>query len=144
MKNSILLFFLLLVWGCQSHATKHENYISTANPAVASKDSLVEHDDSTTCTTTGELIDTFEQNNTLFEHFKNGDKYLEWLKVTTKDGKCTALKLEPEEGSHCNGEFEFEDWDEDGFKDQIKHHCYSEVDDEIESAAKLFYLELKN
>lgn len=114
MKSACISAILLLVFSCTPPAPNTE--ATTANAAVPSSDSLnsVTHD--IRCQEKGKLIEQFEQNNAVFERLNNEEKELEWLKITTKDGKCTILD-DIKQANHFS--VTFEDWDKDGYKDRL-------------------------
>ena len=123
MKLLSAIAFIFIVLGCQSPSPKQENTVTTNSSVVAKNDSVpsqfyVEERPQTvvSCDEKGELIEKFEQNNALFQRFKNEKKELEWLKITTKDGKCTIIS---DIGNANHYSVSFEDWDKDGMKDRI-------------------------
>ncbi len=114
MKSACISAILLLVFSCTPPAPKTD--ATTANAAVPTQDSLTAVKQDVRCQEKGKLIEKFEQNNALFERLSNEQKELEWLKITTKDGKCTILD-DIKTANHYS--VTFEDWDKDGFKDRI-------------------------
>ena len=114
MKSACISAILLLVFSCTPPAPKTE--ATTANAAVPKQDSLIAAQQDARCQEKGKLIEQFEQNNALFERLSNEQKELEWLKITTKDGKCTILD-DIKSANHYS--VTFEDFDKDGFKDRL-------------------------
>ncbi len=114
MKSACISALILLVLSCQPPAPKPE---ATTNNAVApTQDSVPTNESNINCQTKGKLIEKFNQNNALFERLSNEEKELEWLKITTNDGKCAILD-DIKTANHYS--VTFEDWDKDGFKDRI-------------------------
>ena len=116
MKYLCIFSFAFFVMACQSSATKQEATTATATPIVAQQDSASAKVNDGKCQRQGKLIEKFEQNNALFERLSNEKEESEWLKVTTKDGKCFIIDSIGKENHH---NVEFEDWDKDGMKDRI-------------------------
>ena len=96
----------------ETNATKAQN-TQTVN---LKKDSIFEHIELTTCQTEGALVEQFEQNNAKFERFQGFQEDFQWVKVTTKDGKCFIIDSIEVGNQHSSS---FEDWDKDGFRDRI-------------------------
>ncbi len=113
MKSACTITLILIVLSCQSPAPKTD---ATMTITAAKADSLTMKSESNLCQEKGKLIEKFEQNNALFERLSNEEKELEWLKITTKEGKCTILD-DIKQANHYS--VEFEDWDKDGFKDRL-------------------------
>lgn len=117
MKSAFIISLIFITFGCQSSAPKQEAATTaTATPVVTQKDSVVETKSTIPCSMTGKLVEKFEQNNAVFERLANEEKELEWLKITTKDGKCFTIDSLNKENHHT---ISFEDWDKDGMKDRI-------------------------
>ena len=114
MKSACISAILLLVFSCTPPAIKTD--ATTANADIPTQDSLITVKQDVRCQEKGKLIEKFEQNNALFERLSNEKKELEWLKITTKDGKCTILD-DIKSANHYS--VTFEDWDKDGFKDRL-------------------------
>jgi hypothetical protein len=72
---------------------------------------------SANCQRKGTVLAKFEQNNAVFERLQNDKKTLQWLKITPKAGGCIIVDSILTEDQR--DEVRFEDWDQDGFKDQI-------------------------
>ena len=110
---------------CKPAATKQDNAATTTIDSTAAKNVPIVATSGIPCSMTGKLVEKFEQNNALFERLKNEAKEMEWLKVSTKDGKCFTIDSIGEM-NHYN--VVFEDWDKDGMKDRINHYKWdSEV-----------------
>jgi hypothetical protein len=72
---------------------------------------------SANCQRKGTVLAKFEQNNAVFERLQNDKKTLQWLKITPKAGGC--IIVDSILTDDMRDEVRFEDWDQDGFKDQI-------------------------
>jgi hypothetical protein len=124
MKQLFFISLVLITFGCKPSISKPEN---TTTPVTATSDTSAITTQADTATETkvaipcdmkGKLIEKFEQNNALFERLSNEEKELEWLRITTKDGKCTILD-DIKTANHYS--VSFEDWDKDGYKDRINN-----------------------
>ena len=119
MKYLLIIFVVLTALNCKPAAPKTENATAAATSAiVAPKDSIVEKKSTIPWDAKGKLLEKFEQNNALFERFSDEAKELEWLRITTKNGKCTILD---DVGRANHSSVSFEDWDKDGFKDRVNN-----------------------
>ena len=120
MKSTFIISLVFLAFGCQSSAPKQES-ATTANvviaePVVVQKNSVVGNQSPIPCTRKGNVVEKFEQNNAVFERIQDEEIIKEWMKITTKDGKCFTIDSLSKENHHS---ITFEDWDKDGMKDRI-------------------------
>ena len=119
MKYLLIISMIFIALSCKPAAPKMENATAaTTSTIIAPKDSIIENKSAIPCDAKGKLLEKFEQNNALFERFSDEAKELEWLKITTKDGKCTILD---DVGRANHSSVSFEDWDKDGFKDRVNN-----------------------
>ena len=114
MKLASTIALMLMVLSCQPPTPTTVATTNTATPT--SQDSVSAPSGAINCQTQGKLIEKFEQNNAIFERLGNEEKELEWLKITSKDGKCTILD-DVKSANHYS--VTFEDWDKDGMKDRV-------------------------
>ena len=124
MKSTFFIALLLTGVSCQSAAPKQEVAATATTPTDSTtvKAAVVEHKSTVPCTATGKLLEKFEQNNAVFERLEDADKELEWLKITSKDGKCYTID-DIRQANHFS--VTFEDWDKDGMKDRIDNGKWS-------------------
>jgi hypothetical protein len=80
------------------------------------KDSNMIDNEPITCQTKGILVNYFEQNDAQFEQLKAKGKETQWLKVTTKAGRCFIIDSIAVGNQHTST---FKDWDKDGYKDRL-------------------------
>ncbi len=114
MKFTCITALIFMVFSCKPPTP---STIATTTVADSTKvDSLPMPTGGINCQTQGKLIEKFEQNNATFERLSNEGKELEWLKITTKDGKCRILD-DVKSANHYS--VTFEDWDKDGMKDRV-------------------------
>ena len=118
MKYLSIFSLVFMVLSCQPAAPKQENTATTATPIVTQQDSAQIKANAAKCQMKGKLVEKFEQNNALFERLSNEEKEMEWLKITTKDGKCTVID-DIAQANHYS--VTFEDWDKDGMKDRLNN-----------------------
>lgn len=114
MKYYICFVLALVVLGCNSKPENGNGAATTSTPSVATTPQAAAV--SADCKRVGTSLDKFEQNNAVFERFKNTQTTQEWLKITTKDGGC---KIIDSLANANHDSVQFEDWDKDGFKDRI-------------------------
>ena len=114
MKSACITALIFMVLSCQPPSP---STVATTNAADSTKvDSISVPTGAINCQTYGKLIEKFEQNNAVFERLGDEEKELEWLKITTKDGKCSILD-DVKSANHYS--VTFEDWDKDGMKDRV-------------------------
>ena len=114
MKSACITALIFMVLSCQPPSP---STVATTNAADSTKvDSISVPTGAINCQTYGKLIEKFEQNNAVFERLGDEEKELEWLKITTKDGKCSILD-DVKSANHYS--VTFEDWDKDGMQDRV-------------------------
>ncbi len=114
MKLASTIALILMALSCQPPIP---TTVATTNTATAtSQDSISAPTGTINCQTQGKLIEKFEQNDATFLRLGDEEKDLEWLKITSKNGKCTILD-DVKTANHYS--VTFEDWDKDGMKDRV-------------------------
>jgi hypothetical protein len=115
----VIFFILIALFTNCKQKEQNSSQIVTKNQVIAlSNDSIRVQQDSITCQLKGDLVESFEQNNTKFERLRIQEDELEWLKVTLSNGSCKIIY--DSDIRHNNHHYcIFEDWDKDGFKDRI-------------------------